>query len=161
MSEEFTQESLLAKIREGRKGFEQVLARVPESRLESPVLHDGWSVKDVLGHLAFWQARQVGRFETLRAGGTPEPLTDMDGLNARVLADARQLSLQEVRHSEAESYRRFLAMVEGATPDELFEPGHFPALQNNAFVNWIPGDSWGHYEEHLPEILAWLEKEKR
>jgi hypothetical protein len=127
--------------------------------MEAPVLHDGWSVKDVLGHLAFWEGLAVSQFTLLRAGGAPEPISDMDAVNARVLADTRRLPLEEVRHKEQVSYDALLGMLQGALPDELLEPGHFAWTKGQPFVNWIAGDSWEHYEEHLPELLAWLERD--
>jgi hypothetical protein len=162
MSEqEWTKEKVLDKITSGRKAFEQTLARVPEQDMEAPVLHDGWSVKDVLGHLGFWEGLTASRFILLRAGGMPEPFGDMDAVNARVLADTRRLSLEEVRRDERESYGELLGLVQSASPDELVKPGYFAWANEHPFVNWIAGDTWEHYEEHLPELRAWLDRDKK
>jgi hypothetical protein len=156
--QKLTKEQVLDKIISGHRAFEEILARVPEQAMEAPALHDGWSVKDVLGHLGFWEGLTASRFTLLRAGGTPDPLGDMDTLNARVLTEMRRLPLEEVRRSEQESYRQLLGLVQNASPDELFNPGYFSWTNNHPFVNWIAGDSWEHYEEHLPELAAWLER---
>jgi len=162
MSEpEFTKESLTAKILSARKVFEDALARVPTEQMETPILHEAWSVKDVLGHLGFWEARTLSRFAGLRAGTPAERITDMDALNARVLADTRRLSLDEVRRQEREAYQGLLDLVQHASPDELFDPAHFPGTDGNAFVGWVEGNTWDHYAEHLVELLAWLEKDAR
>ncbi len=158
MSEEYTKETLTAKILSGRKAFEETLARVPAHEMETPILHDGWSVKDVLGHLGFWEAQTVSRFNLLRAGGTPELVADMDALNAQALTDTRRLSLDEVRRQELEAYRQLLDIVQQASADELFKPGYFAWANGNAFMGWIAGNTWEHYEEHLPELTAWLER---
>ncbi len=156
MSEEFTKETLATRIVVSRKAFEETLARVPAQELETPILHDGWSVKDVLGHLGFWEARTVSRFQQLRAGGTPEPIKDMDALNALALVDTRKHSLDEVRRREQEAYGQLLDLVQQASADELFKPAYFAGANGNAFVGWIAGNTWEHYEEHLPELTAWL-----
>src|SRR5512140_2451619 len=109
MSEpEFTKQSLADRIMSARQAFEETLMRVPAHQMETPILHDGWSVKDVLGHLGFWEARTLARFADLRAGTPPEPITDMDALNATVLADTRRLPLAEVRRQEGQAYRALL-----------------------------------------------------
>lgn len=154
----FTKANLLQRILNGREQLDATLGRIPEKEMEEPLLHDGWSVKDVLGHLAFWEETVPLRFETGRAGREPEPMGDMDALNARVLADFRRLSLDEVRRREQAAYRRLLDMVADATSDELFKPGYFVGTGEHPFLSWIAGNTWGHYEEHLPEINAWLDK---
>jgi hypothetical protein len=154
-------EDLLARIVSGRQALEQTLARIPEKDLEAPILHDGWSVKDTLGHLAYWEGTLVSRLNTLRAGGTPEPLGDMDARNARTLANTRLLPLEEVRRSEQKTYRQLLDLLQHASPDELFTPGHFAGANGNAFEAWIGGETWDHYEEHLPELNAWMDRDRK
>jgi hypothetical protein len=85
----------------------------------------------------------------------------MDALNARVLSDSRQLSLEDVRRYEQESYHQLVDMVRNASSDELFKPGYFAWAKGNAFAAWIGGNTWEHYEEHLPDLIAWLEKDKK
>ena len=49
-----TKDELTAKEAEAWAGFEELLAAVPEERLETPAFDGGWSVKDVLWHVAYW-----------------------------------------------------------------------------------------------------------
>ncbi len=153
-----TKESLLAQIYAGREELEATLARVPEEQMQAPILGDGWSVQDLLGHLAFWQDLLVARFAALRAGRTPDPVTDIDALNARILNDFRHMSLEEVREREQAAYQQILDMIESASDDELFKPDTFAWTNGNPFLVWIPGDTWEHYAEHLPALQAWLDK---
>ena len=92
------------------------------------------------------------------SGKTPEPVTDMDALNAQVLAESRRLSLDEVREREQAAYQALLDTVEAASHDEIFEPGYFAWAKGNAFVGWIEGNTWDHYAEHLPELVAWMKR---
>jgi hypothetical protein len=154
-------EEMLSRIVSGRRQLEQTLARIPEKEMETPILHDGWSVKDTLGHLGYWEGTLVARLNTLRGGGTPEPLGDMDARNARVLAETRLLPAEDVRRNEQETYRQLLDLLQNATPDELFTPDHFPGTGGNAFAAWVGGETWDHYDEHLPELNAWLERDTR
>lgn len=153
---EFTKENLIDRIVASRGEFEAALVRIPEEQMQTPILHDGWSVKDMLGHLAFWEERLVAGFNKLRAGQTPDAITNMDATNAQALADFRELTRDEVRHREHEAYQQILAMLKDATHQELFEPGYFAGANGSAFAAWIPGDTWEHYAEHLPELQAWL-----
>ena len=157
MSDEaFTKENLLARILGGRVAFDETLARLSEEQMQAQILHDDWSVKDMLGHIAFWQELMTARFYALRAGQTPDPVIDMDALNARILNDFRHLTLEEVRDREQAAYQQVLDMLESATDDELFNPDHFEWANGNPFVGWIAGNTWEHYAEHLPEVQIWL-----
>jgi hypothetical protein len=153
---EWTKEKLLAQVFAAREELETTLARVPEQEMGTPILHDGWSVQDTLCHLAFWQELATACFAALRAGQTPDPIIDVDALNARILTDFRHLSLEEVREREQAAYQQVLDMIESATEDELFDPGHFTWTNGNPFLTWIENNTWGHYAEHLPELQAWL-----
>ena len=157
---EFTKDTLIARIQTAREAFDATLARVPEKEMQIPVLHDGWLVKDMLAHLGYWEERAVQRFKTLRAGETPAPVTDLDELNEQALVEGRMHSVEVVRRRELEAYVQLLNMVREASPDELFTPSYFAGAPQNAFVDWIAGNTWEHYDEHLPEVVAWLDAEK-
>jgi len=152
----WTKEELLAQIFTAREELEATLARVPERQMGAPILHDGWSVQDTLCHLAFWEEVAMACFAALRAGQTPDPIVDVDALNARILKDFHHLSLDEVREREQVAYQQVIDMVESASDDELFDPGHFTWTNGNPFMVWIENNTWGHYAEHLPELQAWL-----
>lgn len=155
--EEFTKESLLARLFTSRETFEETLARLPEDQLETPILHGETSAKDMLGHIAFWEELATARFDALRAGQTPDPITDFDAINARILNDFRHLSLEEVREREQAAYQHIIDMIERATEDELFKPDHFPWTNGSPFWAWIEGNTWEHYEEHIAEVQTWLD----
>lgn len=58
-----TKESLLATIRADRARFEAILTAVPRNRLTDPVLAGGWSVMDVLAHIAWGDREGIGVME--------------------------------------------------------------------------------------------------
>src|SRR6187551_1201221 len=130
----FTKENLLARLFSAREIFEETLARLPEEQLETPILHDETSVKDMLGHIAFWEELATAKFDALHAGQTPDPVTDFDALNARILNDFRHLSLEEVQEREQTAYQHILDMIERASEDELFKADHFAWTNGNPFL---------------------------
>lgn len=157
MSDEQTKQSIMSQLLSAREKLETALTGVPEKQMQEPILHDGWSVQDMLGHITFWEERAVDNFASLRAGLTPDPITDMDAINARTLSEFRHFSLEEVRQREQVAYQHVLDMLESASEAELFDPQHFAWTNGNPFVAWIAGDTWDHYDEHLPELQTWLD----
>ncbi len=151
-----TRESLVAALQAGRKELEAALSNTSAGQFETPALHDGWSVKDVLAHLGYWEARIVTRFAVLRDGGHLDPVSDLDAINARALTEWRELPVDEVRRREREAYDGLLAIAGEASPAELFDPSYFPGANGTAFVQSIANNAWEHYAEHLVEWVAWL-----
>jgi Mycothiol maleylpyruvate isomerase N-terminal domain len=43
---------------------------------DKPVLSQGWSIKDLLAHIGFWEARVTKLFRLLQAGQLPDPEVD-------------------------------------------------------------------------------------
>ncbi len=151
---------LLSQMHAGRNALEAALARVDTDQMTAPVLHDGWSVRDVLVHLGFWERRTVTRYDALRRGETPggEVSSDaeLDALNARVYNEGQGRPAGEVRTDESAAYQALLRLAETAPEADLFDPQRFPWTQGRPFAYWIEANAHGHYEEHLPELMAWL-----
>ena len=151
-------QELTTKILTGRTQLEAALSHVDEERMPLIILHGEWSVKDLIGHLGFWENSVVSLFNALRAGKTPEPFPELDALNARVLSESRKQSLSEVRRQEKGAYQKVLALIKDASDRELFDPAHFPWTEGRPFESFISDNTYGHYEEHLPELTAWLKR---
>jgi hypothetical protein len=152
---------LLAQMDAGRARLETALARVDAGELAAPVLHDGWSIKDTLFHIGFWERRAANLYETLRRGDTPVTArsdADVDELNARAYKEGQERSPDEVRSEEAAAHLALRQIAATAPEADLFDPARFPWAEGRAFYNWIEGNSYGHYDEHLPEVMAWLDE---
>jgi hypothetical protein len=151
-------QELTDKILSGRKQLEAALANVDNERMPLIVLHGEWSIKDLVAHIGFWEERVVSMFQTLQAGKTPQPSPELDVLNAQVLNSSRKLSVEEIRRQEIKAYQKVLVLVREASQAELFDGAHFAWTEGRPFYNFIADNTYGHYEEHLPSVLAWLKR---
>ena len=149
------QAGLLARIRSWRAQFESALAQLSDDELLAPNLHGGWSIKDLIAHIGFWEQHTAMRFSALLRGVNPpdEALT-LDELNARVYAQNRDKPLAEVRLKEQAAYEQLLLLVENAMDDELFNPRCFAWTEGKPFAEWIKNNTYGHYEEHQADFKA-------
>src|SRR5688572_4503504 len=60
--------ALLARIDEAWRQFFAALDDIPEDRLGDPGVIGDWSLKDLFGHLAFWDENAVREIERALAG---------------------------------------------------------------------------------------------
>jgi Mycothiol maleylpyruvate isomerase N-terminal domain len=148
-------EELLRAEAEGWEAFVALVDAVPPDLIELSGLNaEGWAVRDVMWHVAYWcadaaralSAMAEGRFDRVR-----EPYGDaeVNRLNDRELERSRGMQVDEVR---AELRRARAAML-----------GRFGALA----VLTADADEWfeesgpAHYAEHAPELRAWVRAIRR
>ena len=154
-------QQLVEAIRAGRARLETQLAQVKAGRMEEPALPNGWSVKDLLAHLGFWEQRIVDCYHALVNGQTPDPHSagmSVDELNARAHTELHDRTLDDLRGFESEAYLSLLSIAKEAQEDELFDPSRFEWTQGKPFFEMIADNTYGHYAEHEPDLLAWLDK---
>ena len=116
---------------------------------EKPGVAEEWSAKDLLGHVAAWQATTMDRLEQFRMQGElPPPPPDVDAFNAQTWEQNKDLSLHDVKVIAGASRHRLreeLALLKEEDA-EKFEPVIF-------------GNAHGHYEEHIAQLQTYLSKE--
>ncbi|WP_374688191.1 ClbS/DfsB family four-helix bundle protein, partial [Promineifilum sp.] len=145
------------RIRDGRAEFESALALFEKDKLTTPLLPNAWSAKDVIAHVGFWERRIVTLYEVLAAGDVPEgevSVESVDALNARVYQENELLPLGIAQLNEREAYQALLAVAETAPEEDLFEPQRFPWTEGEAFYRWIAVNTYEHYADHVPDLLA-------
>ena len=124
--------------------FEAALSRVPEDRLSDPgVLEATWSVKEMLNHVTGWIRECSGHLEAMTAGTfvAPEETDEItDARNASFAEEARTMDVAQVRAaldlSRGELLRRWAELPE----------------VDDAAIEWFAGETYEHYEEHLPDL---------
>lgn len=152
-------DELLSQMRSDRQALTEILKHIPEGQMDAPVLHNQWSVKDVLGHLGFWERRAAALYYYFQGGPEPDPKPGtvvIEELNARVFAANRGLALTELVQTEEGAYQTLYHLAATAPEADLFDPQRFPPTDGSPFVNWISGNSYDHYRDHLPDLRAWL-----
>jgi hypothetical protein len=102
-------------------------------------------VKNLFGHIAFWEERALGHIERALAG-QPEEETDaeVEGLNAADHAARQDRTLSEER---AALHRAHAAVVE-----QLESVAGLDAAELDEAISW---DTYRHYAEHVPDIRDW------
>jgi hypothetical protein len=141
-----SREDLLDLERDRWSQLEQLLGEVPPSRTEEPSLTpEGWSVRDLVWHLACWNDVVATQLESMRAGTFDDRFEwNTDVNNARFLASGRSVTYRETLSALEASRTRVIRAAEQleeltARAVELFSE---PAFQ--------------HVDDHLPELRRFL-----
>ena len=147
-----TKADLLESIKTSQEQLEKKYAKLtPEQMVWHGSMGD-WSVKDILAHLVDWEQRLISWYRLGVNGGVPE--TPAPGMSWRDLPVLNQVgyeihkdeSLQDVLDQYETSYQELLALVEGMTEEEIFEPGYYPWTGESSLLPWITANTSSHYQ---------------
>jgi len=140
-----------------------LLAEIPMARWhESGVWGDGWTLSDLVAHLAEWQYMFLGWYEDGLRGATPEipapgfKWSETRRLNRAIWEKHRARSHAEVRAEFDSGYTRILRIVEALSPRRLFRPGHFAWTGKHPVTTYIGPNTASHYRFAIKAIKRWL-----
>jgi hypothetical protein len=139
------------------------LDEIPRSRWHEPgVWGDGWTVTDLVAHLAEWQAMFLMWYDAGLEGlkpAMPAPgykWNETPKLNQVIWARNRFRPAFDVKTDFDAGFNRILEIVETLTPERLLEPGYFPWTGKNSLATYVCPNTASHYRFALKVIERWL-----
>lgn len=155
-----TKDELLHLVRTEWAVFEDILKQVQQQKMVEPNVENGWSVKDILAHITAWEKLMCQWLEEAVRGDIPERPQDdagIDRLNARLYAQNRDKSLDEVLADFQNTHQRSLKVIQLVPENDLFDPQRFDWREGDPLWYMVGGNTFWHYREHSESIQAWLE----
>jgi len=122
----------------------EAIGALPAPRWDEK-LPAGWTLKEMVGHLAYWESTIPAFVESARSGTPHEDGDDADELNARAAAEARGLSREEILRRWDDAHAAVLEVARNLTDSELAD---------DAFMEKFEGDTYGHYPNHYADLGA-------
>ncbi len=115
-----------------------VVDEVPVERRNEPGVCGVWSLKDLMGHLAFWDGIEADEMVARKAGATFSFDDSDDTANAREAARRADWAWDEIMTEVAANRERLVPL--------LIDPGTKPGSE----------PIHEHWDEHRAQIEAWL-----
>ena len=137
---------LLERIDEAWRQLFAALDDIPEDRLAEPGVIGDWSLKDLFGHLAFWDEHAVEEIERALTG-LPRVDDAWQEMNEADHAARRDRTLPEQRAAMHQAHALLVerlesvAGIEAARIDEAIRP-----------------DTYEHYLDHITDIQTWRQR---
>ena len=160
--DKITTAELLARIEAGWKALEAYLATLTPDQMTAKTDAAGWTVKDHLIHMAKWEYGMVALVDggsRLEAMGIGDAAWDVgiDNLNALIQKRNKDLSLDEIFEETRAIHSAVTARISQLADADLLRPyKHYQpdSDRTEPVVGWLIGDTYEHYEEHLPWMKA-------
>lgn len=144
------QDAILAGYRVGWAAWLATLDEVPPERREEAGACGEWSVKDLIGHVALWDARIAEQIRQILANETREAF-DGQALNEASAAANAARPLDELLEEMRHSHEALTAALVGLAADD---PDQLKLCRRAAEV------AAKHYKEHGAEVRAWQAREE-
>jgi hypothetical protein len=136
---------LLGRMDDGWSWVEARLAVMTDAQFDEPV-RGGWTRRQMVQHLITWHRLTVDRLrEFQRTGEVPRMARDEDEINAEAAATADGRTRDELAADFDASFRQLREEVERLGDDQLTQHDAWPG-------GVVVGNTFGHYEEHRPDI---------
>lgn len=162
MSMQPTIAEILPRIERSIQRVTQAVKAMPPAQINAPLLAGGRSVKDVLGHLTWWDQWLLVTLPPV-PGDPPLditlPLSDQipptnhwaDEMNAKVLAYNQPRQFPEIWTEFTATIDLLVRRVSKLTDEDLYDPNGMAAIIGHPVAPDIIG-IYEHYEEHAHEF---------
>ncbi|MDI3341794.1 MAG: maleylpyruvate isomerase N-terminal domain-containing protein [Sphaerobacter sp.] len=140
---------LMERIATHWRALLEALEGIPEDALVAPGAVGTWSVKDLLGHIAMWDAVSAARVRRLMAG-QPARLPGEPHWQTRNQQEAARRAawpLERVWSELHETHAEVLATLQAAREAGVTVP-----------VSVVKDCTYNHYAEHIADLLAYRQR---
>ena len=153
---------LLARLAAERAYLFNVLLGLSEAQLKTAEPVRGWTVKDLLAHVAFWDGFHTNRMQMVADGRIQEIMeigddNDMDTFNDRLLTEQKALPLEQAIAMLQKERSGFRQMLKRLTDLELQSQIRLPWGWRTHLRVWA---KWRylHDMDHAQQIQEWRAK---
>ena len=149
---------LLDLVRDEYAAWQAVVTDAGPERLNIPLSPGGWSIKDHIAHIAWFEHEMVRLIETRSlASGSPLWYRSTDERNTIIYEENRARPVEEVLREAEEIHARLVALFETLDDQDLFDPDRFSAMP----ADWQPwivfaGNTYDHYRDHGESVIRLL-----
>lgn len=145
---------LITRLEKTWREFNESFAGLSDGEMLQPGVTEGWSVKDIISHVSWWEEETLNHLPEIAQGIRPQRYSvlfgGIDAFNAMKTEEWRRLTLAEVLTKAADIHRELVDYLQGV-PEEYFAP-------DTKFRRRLRLDTYGHYPIHTRAILAWRGK---
>jgi hypothetical protein len=146
---------VLSLMDQGHARLDATVGRISRERMVAPGADGEWSAKDIVAHLAWSEREMVGVLRQRAMIGSELWRLPQDERNAAVYAENRDRALDDVLDEAQRAFADLRAEIARLSGAEMDDPALIADMPGG-LAPWqlLAGNTWKHYEEHLPALQA-------
>jgi Protein of unknown function (DUF1706) len=152
---------LLTHLKTARTEWDALIdeALKAEANGHTPYAEGTYALKDIIAHVS-WYERETSvilRNRSLQGISDYWLRPDQDARNEGVYGDIQNLPLDTVLTQNKEIHQQLVDSISGLAEEDIEDASRFNDLP------WppsrlVPGNSYEHYQQHIPLLRAWLDE---
>jgi hypothetical protein len=144
---------LIEQVRRAHDAWEAAVNRLDEAQILASGTAGGWSVKDIIAHLAWHEVEMVGLLQSHTLAGSEMWGWPLDERNHAIYLANRDRPLAELLWEERQVYADLLACLEALDEADLHDASRFAGMPDD-WQPWelIAENTCEHFRDHLPEV---------
>lgn len=154
---------LLNRVDDGWDTLQAYIGSLSEAQIDGPTDAAGWTVKDHLTHLAVWEngitalLNRESRYGAMGLDRETFLSGDFDRMNEVIRQQHKDKTVSEALEMLDAVHDEFRNKLGSLTEEDIHRPYNAYApdsTRDQGVIHWIAGDSYAHYEEHIPWMNA-------
>ncbi|MEK7608221.1 MAG: DinB family protein [Patescibacteria group bacterium] len=151
-------------VERGHQNFLDTLKDLPENKWTDGFVTGSWTVKDVISHLATYEALQVEAFRKSLDPGAPTPLLDQKAkgsfleFNDWRWSGEKEKKWQEVLSEYNSSFAELKGIVEKIPRETMAKPSTATWYGESSELDDIIALNFGHKKHHLAQIKLFRQR---
>lgn len=146
-------ESVIQYIETEQAGLVRLYRSVPVTAVEQRELSNGWSVKDVLGHLAAWERYCADLLAQSHVSSVLLQIeVDTNSMNRDIYEEREEWSWEEIEYDFRTTHTALLQTIRNLPEVRLTD---------NDIQILIAENTWEHYAEHWDDMQRWHRRHTR
>lgn len=150
-----TRAEVQGELEEAWQELKSAVQSVPAGEMERPGVVESWSMKDLLGHIAFWtneatanlQLIATGRADEINRPGDEKTTAEWNERECRL---RRGQSLAAIREEWLQSFEEMRRALDSFPVEKLEDD-----VGGRPVASLFAEDTYEHYREHLGHIEDW------
>lgn len=157
--EKLTKSELMDAIHKERARLEKALASFSEAQKAEKILENGWSVKDLMAHIAAWE--RVG-FDIVQAARNSVALKtyvskvfeSIDNFNSKTYEKNKNKTLSKIEIEFQAAHKDFFTLIKTLDDDFITSNLPFDGADKLSVQYMISANTHLHYSEHTKALEA-------
>ena len=158
LEQQIDPKAINAQLHQNQADFWAALEGLAEAALLDPRAVDGWSLKDVVGHIAAWEELIIQAAYHIYDPSRPEVAlfgADIESMNAMMVAKRAANSWQMERQSLLDTQMAMNEFLAKLLPGDYRLRGPYPWPEDRGTLAELITQTAEHYDDHRLDIERW------
>jgi hypothetical protein len=152
----------IERIISSRQKLDNVVGKFTPLFMTAPGASGDWSVKDILAHVTWHEQEMFNLILNRTLAGSDLWNVSLELRNRTIYEENRERDLKDVLDDYKIVFEGLMDVMQTLTDADLQDASHFKGMPS-AWKPWeiIAQNTYEHYDDHLADLTAWLEKSKQ